>query len=393
MTRVYIIQEKGILEREIYALEKRLTIGRRPENNICLSDLSVSRQHAVIYVEGDRVFVEDLGSHNGTFVNAKRAQKIKLKNGDTLEVGKAKFRFVQEDIPLEQAGLSETQEALTSDVSNASRSRGRSRQFRMIRGAIAKVPLFSVLDEEGLEHATKTARLMVFEQGSCIIQQGDFGKSLYLVLEGKVGIFTQDYKGREIFLEDKSENQMVGEISYLTGVPCTTTVKAAEQTLLCELGHEAIREILDRYPQVKDSLQQYHQRRIRGVRARQRAEGLRERRRHPRFNEQLTVSFTITPGSRISETLRGRVFHSISTEVSNSGIRLHVTDQTVSKLAIGSQLKLRISLPQPWGVFQCLGVLKHIERGKEGQEAYYLGVEFVEIPQAYRRRLGQYRFR
>ncbi len=70
-------------------------MGRDAGVDLMIADeSSVSRRHAEIRVEGSRVFVQDLGSTNGTFVNGVRvAQEVELKPGDELLFGAAKFRF------------------------------------------------------------------------------------------------------------------------------------------------------------------------------------------------------------------------------------------------------------------------------------------------------------
>ncbi len=73
----------------------RTRIGRSPDCEIFLDDVTVSRNHAVL-VEHDGVFsVEDLGSLNGTFVNRRRIDSAKLENGDELQIGKYRLTFVE----------------------------------------------------------------------------------------------------------------------------------------------------------------------------------------------------------------------------------------------------------------------------------------------------------
>ena len=65
-----------------------LTIGRTPGNQIVIADGTISRQHARLTVQPDGVFIEDLGSSNGTFVNGQRViNRVALTPGDTVKVG------------------------------------------------------------------------------------------------------------------------------------------------------------------------------------------------------------------------------------------------------------------------------------------------------------------
>ena len=72
----------------------RTRIGRTPECEIFLDDVTVSREHAVLIEEDGTFFVEDLGSLNGTFVNRHRIDKVPLENGDELQIGKYRLTFV-----------------------------------------------------------------------------------------------------------------------------------------------------------------------------------------------------------------------------------------------------------------------------------------------------------
>jgi hypothetical protein len=74
---------------------ERTRIGRSPDCEIFLDDVTVSRNHAIL-VERDGTFsVEDQGSLNGTFVNRRRIDNAELQNGDELQIGKYRLTFVE----------------------------------------------------------------------------------------------------------------------------------------------------------------------------------------------------------------------------------------------------------------------------------------------------------
>jgi FHA domain/zinc-ribbon domain len=72
----------------------RTRIGRSPDCEIFLDDVTVSRNHAVLIDEGGEFVVEDQGSLNGTFVNRKRIDRAPLHEGDELQVGKYRLTFI-----------------------------------------------------------------------------------------------------------------------------------------------------------------------------------------------------------------------------------------------------------------------------------------------------------
>ena len=91
-----IVSIDGVVIKEVQLTKERTTLGRRPYNDIVIDNLAVSGEHAVIHMAGQDVEIEDLGSTNGTYVNTKAVKRQELRNGDTLEVGKYKIRFLQD---------------------------------------------------------------------------------------------------------------------------------------------------------------------------------------------------------------------------------------------------------------------------------------------------------
>ena len=73
---------------------ERTRIGRSPDCEIFLDDVTVSRNHAVLVQENGKFHVEDQGSLNGTFVNRKRIDNASLSEGDELQIGKYRMTFI-----------------------------------------------------------------------------------------------------------------------------------------------------------------------------------------------------------------------------------------------------------------------------------------------------------
>ena len=73
----------------------RTLIGRSPECEIFLDDVTVSRRHAELVRDGDTFSIRDLGSLNGTYVNRRRIESTVLENGDELQIGKYRLTFVE----------------------------------------------------------------------------------------------------------------------------------------------------------------------------------------------------------------------------------------------------------------------------------------------------------
>jgi len=69
------------------------TIGRHPESDIFLDDVTVSRRHAEFRRADDKFVIHDVGSLNGTYINRQRVDESQLANGDELQIGKFKLTF------------------------------------------------------------------------------------------------------------------------------------------------------------------------------------------------------------------------------------------------------------------------------------------------------------
>jgi hypothetical protein len=78
-----------------FLLDSDLTlVGRHPDSDIFLDDVTVSRRHAEFYREGGTFTVRDVGSHNGTYVNRERIEEVDLVGGDEVQVGKFRLVFL-----------------------------------------------------------------------------------------------------------------------------------------------------------------------------------------------------------------------------------------------------------------------------------------------------------
>ena len=91
-----VLSMDGLVLKEIELTKERISIGRRPHNDIVIDNLAISGEHAVLITILNDSFIEDLGSTNGTTVNGQPIKKHFLQNNDTVELGKYKLKFVVE---------------------------------------------------------------------------------------------------------------------------------------------------------------------------------------------------------------------------------------------------------------------------------------------------------
>lgn len=208
-----VISIDGAVIKEVQLTKERTTLGRRPYNDIVIENLAVSGEHAVLTITDGKVSIEDLRSTNGTYVNGRAVQKQDLLNGDLLDIGRYKIRFldtvatdaqtpVNQDVKKSLAHISEEADSDYAKLSSpsgfgeissfASTIQGalsalpeRHAVIRMLTGSLAgkEVPLFKVvttLGKPGVAIASITQKPHGF-----VLTQLE-GKSEDLKLNGQV---------------------------------------------------------------------------------------------------------------------------------------------------------------------------------------------------------------
>jgi len=92
-----VVSLDGVVIKEVQITKDKTTLGRRPYNDIVIDNLAVSGEHAVLQMVGNDVFIEDLNSTNGTYINGKAIKKQLLADNDTVEIGKYKIKYLTND--------------------------------------------------------------------------------------------------------------------------------------------------------------------------------------------------------------------------------------------------------------------------------------------------------
>ena len=108
-----ILSMDGLVLKEIGLNKERLTIGRKPHNDIQIDNLAISGEHAVVVTILNDSFLEDLNSTNGTLVNGQPVKKHILRNNDVIELGKYKLKYMGGELDA-MSGSSEFDKAATT---------------------------------------------------------------------------------------------------------------------------------------------------------------------------------------------------------------------------------------------------------------------------------------
>lgn len=92
-----VVSLDGAVIKDVPITKDKTTLGRRPYNDVVIDNLAVSGEHAVLQMVGSDVFIEDLHSTNGTYINGKAVSKQLLSHNDTVEIGKYKIKYLAVD--------------------------------------------------------------------------------------------------------------------------------------------------------------------------------------------------------------------------------------------------------------------------------------------------------
>jgi pSer/pThr/pTyr-binding forkhead associated (FHA) protein len=119
------------------APDKQILIGRSSDLDMVLVEDMVSRKHARISTQADQIWIEDLGSTNGTFVNGEKIKRARLKEGDRLLIGTSILKLMASDAPRDALDAKR-------ELENVAQAR-RTSQQRTMSGSIEEVPLPDLL--------------------------------------------------------------------------------------------------------------------------------------------------------------------------------------------------------------------------------------------------------
>ncbi len=93
---VLVIRSGGGRSGESFTIDDdRMSIGRTPDASLFLDDVTVSRNHALLVRRRDGLYIDDLGSLNGTYVNRRRIESHQLADGDEIQIGKYKLSYLE----------------------------------------------------------------------------------------------------------------------------------------------------------------------------------------------------------------------------------------------------------------------------------------------------------
>jgi len=188
----------GVVLNEVILTKAATTLGRRPYNDVVLDNLTVSGEHAVLHMQGDRVTVEDLHSTNGTYVGGQAVKNEELRHGDIVEMGRYRIRFEADAATGAAPGVSQLDvlETQTNSTETLPAQEGSSGLIKVLSGPaagreMALTKVVTTIGKPGVSVAAITQRRNTFyvhhvegdermtindksiEENPCVLQSGD----------------------------------------------------------------------------------------------------------------------------------------------------------------------------------------------------------------------------
>jgi CRP-like cAMP-binding protein len=400
MKQCYLAFEIGSMQKTIYPLLGPTTIGRGADNTITLPDPTTSRNHARLVIADGKWVVEDLGSANGIIFGGQRVERVVLSSGDIFEIGGVSFRYIAKEISGKSNQLFETVQILATEgddldfqVSEEKKEETAEQSTpwsQRLQDAVAAIPFFSPLDGDERKKLADAATLHVFNAGEVIIREEDPGRSIYVILDGKIRVSTRDHHGEELELAVLGASQFFGEMSFLTGKPRSGSVAAVDTSVIVEFSYTSMRKVVKGHPTVKKVLVEYYQERL-GNTAKKRAEkGMEEGKRDPRQKDRVPVKLVVLPQTTPTGEAKASSWSGVSVDVAESGIVVRVSGASPKTFLVQGEVRLEIDLPEPWGEIRTLGTIRRVKSTLTEMEMTMVGIEYAGMAEADAKKLKDY---
>jgi CRP-like cAMP-binding protein len=382
MKAYYLILEEASIRKSIYSLSGTVTVGRGPGNTITIAHPTVSRFHAKIEHNNGSWSIEDTGSANGIFVDQDRVKSAVLESGRIYHIGKVALRLIEKEDSTRSEPVLESAEILPTAFSDlallAEKERATPWSKSLLRG-IEMVPFLAPISKEELLKLASAGNLHIFEEGQTIFSEGDPGRSIYAVVQGRVRIFIRDHYGRALDLATLEVGDFWGEISFLSGRPRSANATTLVSSLLIEVGYVSLKNLIKEQPGVKKILIDSYRNRLAGNKKRFAEIKFEERRRDPRLRDALPVRLALIAESRSQGGTRPGSWETSSLDISVSGIRVALSGADPKRFHSGDEVELKIEPPDPWKTIHCVGQVRQILTSSDNPNILVLGINFINM--------------
>ena len=111
-------------------------------------------------------------------------------------------------------------------------------------GSLKKTELFQGLDDADVEHVANEVLQRCFPKNAVVVSQGDDTDSLYIIIEGKVDVFLQNDKGKEIIINSLGACDTFGELAPLGGIPRQASIITTERCIMAVVSRQVFMDTL-----------------------------------------------------------------------------------------------------------------------------------------------------
>ena len=133
----------------------------------------------------------------------------------------------------------------------------------VVSDILKKVPLFSVLNEAEIRELATIGTTRRIRRDELIFLQGDPGQHFFIILDGKVKIFLQDARGREVILVVLGKEDFFGEMSLFDGQARSASAQAQQETRVFSISHHEFNRFLEQAPKVSLKMLRFLSERLR----------------------------------------------------------------------------------------------------------------------------------
>jgi cAMP-dependent protein kinase regulator len=135
-------------------------------------------------------------------------------------------------------------------------------EFKLPQPPPPPIPLFSELNEQELQSLVSQVRAKTFQKDETICQEGEAGDSLMVISRGEVGIFRRLSKEKEPLIRSLKEGDFFGEFGFFTDQKRHATVKAAAECEILEISRDALNQIIEVHPRIREVLYNLYKQRV-----------------------------------------------------------------------------------------------------------------------------------
>src|SRR5512133_3598059 len=124
----------------------------------------------------------------------------------------------------------------------------------MSTNLLARIPFFTDLPEEELDHIMSQLEEVKLKSGEILFREGDPGEHMYIVVSGNLEILMAPDTDNELILNRVPQGEYIGEMSLITGAPRTASVRARGDVVLLSMSRTQLLELLQTHPHLASTM-------------------------------------------------------------------------------------------------------------------------------------------